>query len=77
MTDKTDNPEMIKVYKRLSMLLRRLEYMMGDAEELKSEIEYAYDEINHIYNRIESIEYHSSQGMPKHVLSFKKEDGNR
>ena len=58
MNDKTDNPEMIKVYKRLSMLLRQLEDMVEDATELKEDIADTYAEINPIYNRLESIEYH-------------------
>ena len=58
MNDKTDNPEMIEVYKRLSRLLRKLERMRVDAEYLKQDLDSAYGEINHIYDRLESIEYH-------------------
>jgi len=61
MNDKTDNPEMIKVYRRLSMLLRQLESMMEDVKELKQDIDFTYGEVNHIYNRLEAIEYHQKE----------------
>lgn len=61
MTDKTDNPEMIKVYKRLSTLLRRLEDMICEVEDLREDINCTYNEVNHIYNRLESIQYHQEE----------------
>ena len=61
MNDKTDNPEMIKVYKRLIRLLKKHECMRVDAEYLKQDIDSTYEEINHICNRLESIEYHQKE----------------
>ena len=65
MNDKTDNPEMNKVYKRLSMSLRQLEDIMENVKELMDDIDTVYVEVGYIYNKLESIEHHLNEYKPE------------
>lgn len=69
----TDNPDMIKLYKRLNSLLRELEELMRDVDELKQAVGFVYGDVNHIYNRLEAINYkqkHKPEPRPATVESI-------